>query len=560
MQRNGSFFSAHRPAAWLSYWTGPRGSSSDSFFRGRWELGDTLVLALYTLLLAFGIHHHIPWADEAQAWLLARDCSLHALLLRRLHYEGAPGLWPVILWIAARLHLPYAAINWIGGGFAISGVVLLLRLSPFPRSIRWLLPFTFFLQYQYAVIARPYVLFPALLFLLCRIYTLERQRPILFALVAGLTANISVHAAIIASFFALLYVAQTLKHGHPSLRRPLAAGAALFVVLSCVAAAVAFPAPDVGLAGTPDQTMLRPAPLLLKLMPPERLPASAPPLDPPLGFQPGSVDPSLRYSPFVRTAVVTTILSANATCFPVARSNLLAVAFLAAALLWLGSRRCLRLAIPFFAAVLISIRIAVWDHHTGLFLLALVAALWIALDRPAPPVSTPATPVLFTLSLAVLVLQIGWSAHCLRAETFAQDDPGRETAEFLATHYPGKRIAGFAFESVSAQPYSSRNLFFNQPHAYWVWSVPVSVDRRRTEALLQHPDVVVTGDFIIGNDFLYNQWRPIVPIGRHIYPHLTEFWQDHGYHVTHRFCGDRFVRLGVSHTFCELILEPDSPA
>jgi hypothetical protein len=41
---------------------------------------------------------------------------------------------------------------------------------------------------------------------------------------------------------------------------------------------------------------------------------------------------------------------------------------------------------------------------------------------------------------------------------------------------------------------------------------------------------------------------------------MTEFWQDHGYRITHRFCGDRFVRLGVSHTVCELIMEPESAA
>jgi hypothetical protein len=548
----------------VAFWTEPRPLSSNSLLPGRFELGDLLVLALYAVLLSLGIHHHLPWADEAQAWLLARDCSLHDLLLRRLHYEGAPGLWPIILWAAIRLHLPYAAMSWIGGGIAFCGIVLLLQLSPFPRIVRWLLPFTFFLQYQYAVIARPYVLFPALLFLLCRIFTLERPRPVLFGLVAGLIANISVHTAIIASFLALLYVGQLLKLKDRALRRPLAAGAGLFALLALAAAGVAFPAPDAGLAGTPDKVVAKPHPIVLKLIPPETLPPSAPPLDPPLGDRSNSGDSADRYPSLVRTAVVTTILAANAACFPIARSNLLAVSFLAAAFLWLGSRRCLRLALPFVAAVLISVRIAVWDHHTGLFLLSLLAAVWISLQQPSPPVRIPPArwiqPTFFALATVVILLQIGWSIHCLRVETFSQDDAGRETEAFLATHFPGKRVAGFAFDSVSLQPYAARNLFFNQPHAFWIWSVPVDIDRRRTEALLQHPDAVVTVDFIIRDDFLYDQWRPIVPPGRHIYVGMTEFWQDHGYRITHRFCGDRFVRLGVSHTVCELIMEPESAA
>lgn len=44
---------------------------------------------------------HEPWFDEAQAWLIARDCSWKELLTVRTHYEGHPPLWWMLLAIPA---------------------------------------------------------------------------------------------------------------------------------------------------------------------------------------------------------------------------------------------------------------------------------------------------------------------------------------------------------------------------------------------------------------------------------------------------------------------------
>ena len=57
-------------------------------------------------------------------------------------------------------HAPYDAIGYIGVAFAIAGVAVLIFKAPFPWFIRWPLAFTYFLVYQYAVIARPYTLLP----------------------------------------------------------------------------------------------------------------------------------------------------------------------------------------------------------------------------------------------------------------------------------------------------------------------------------------------------------------------------------------------------------------
>jgi hypothetical protein len=528
---------------------------------------DVAILALYTGILAWAIPHHRLWADEAQAWLIARDSSLHDLLFRRLHYEGAPALWHIFLWIVTRLHLPYASINWFSGAFAATGIFLLLRYSPFPRLFRWLLPFTFFLQYQYAVIARPYALFPMLLFAMCIVFTLDQPRPILFAILTGLMANISLHGAIIAGCFWLLYMKDTLRlRGRfPSLvpTRSIVSATAVFLLMSVCSIGVAFPAPDESSSVNPQPSRGPLHAILLKLVSEEQRPSTAIPLDPPLDVlvpmsnQASAVGGERPPPRFLVRAGTRLFWIAAAACYPIARSNLLAVGFLLCCGLWLWSRHALRLAIPWVAVIVLATGIWVYDQHTGMFLLSLVAAVWIALATAGQSRGSRwIEPAFATVAGVVMVLQVGWTIHCMRAEAASPYDPGRATAEFLASNYPGKHVAGFAYESVSAQPYTPHKLFFNQEHAYWVWSNNVMIDRRRSEALAQHPDVVVVGSFTQRDQVFFNQLFRVLPDNVNNYAPMLQFWKDHGYRVTQVFCGDRFMRGGVSNTFCEEIMEP----
>src|SRR5207302_6633519 len=142
-----------------------------SLFRWRQAVGfgrlEAAVLTLYCAVLAVVLPAHEPWSDEAQAWLLARDNSTWELIRHRLHYEGAPALWHLLIKAFQHAHGTFSGFGWFGAAFSIVGVYVFLRWSPFPAIIRALLPFTYFIQYQYAVIARSYVLFPLLVFALC---------------------------------------------------------------------------------------------------------------------------------------------------------------------------------------------------------------------------------------------------------------------------------------------------------------------------------------------------------------------------------------------------------
>src|SRR5271154_2517499 len=88
----------------------------------RANLVPLCVAAVYSIVLIAIIPRHEAWADEAQAWLLARDASLWNLWTHLMHYEGSPGIWQTLLHIVVRIGVPYSAYHWIPGILAFAAV------------------------------------------------------------------------------------------------------------------------------------------------------------------------------------------------------------------------------------------------------------------------------------------------------------------------------------------------------------------------------------------------------------------------------------------------------
>ena len=100
--------------------------------------------------------------------------------------RSAPALWYICLWVLSRLHVGYAGMHWVAAAVGFSGVAVLVTASPFPRFIKLLLPFTFYLAFQYAIVARSYVLAPLLIFLCAYFWPRKLERPLTIALCLGL--------------------------------------------------------------------------------------------------------------------------------------------------------------------------------------------------------------------------------------------------------------------------------------------------------------------------------------------------------------------------------------
>ena len=122
------------------------------------DLVGLLILGVFVALQLWALRFHEPWADELQAWLLARDSSLWELLSVHLKYEATPGLWQLLLMIPAAVSSNPIWVNLISSSIASCTAAILIFKSPFPRWLRYALPFTYFFGYQYSIVARNYSL------------------------------------------------------------------------------------------------------------------------------------------------------------------------------------------------------------------------------------------------------------------------------------------------------------------------------------------------------------------------------------------------------------------
>ena len=157
------------------------------------------VTVLFAIVLGTALWHHEMWRDELQAWAIARDSASLAQLWTNTRYEGHTALWYVLLFVASRLVRTPAAMQLLQGLVAVATTWLIASRAPLPRAWRALLPFGYFLAYDYGVISRPYGLGVLLLVGWCIVRTARPRAWLLPALLLALLANTSVYGALLAA-------------------------------------------------------------------------------------------------------------------------------------------------------------------------------------------------------------------------------------------------------------------------------------------------------------------------------------------------------------------------
>jgi hypothetical protein len=205
---------------------------------------------LFAAMLAIVGPRHEPWFDEGQAWLLARDATLWDLLAHRVRYEGTPGLWHAILWLLSRAGMPFTCLWMVSAALACGGAWIVLTRAPFPFWLRVGVVFSYFMAYQYAVVARNYALDLLLIPLIAATFASRLQRPVLYGVLLGLLANANAHSFVIAAaLFCEFLVALWHRGGW---RQGDFAGCAAYGALSAAAALQAWPPADAGFAPAPE--------------------------------------------------------------------------------------------------------------------------------------------------------------------------------------------------------------------------------------------------------------------------------------------------------------------
>jgi hypothetical protein len=443
------------------------------------SLTECLVLLIFTAFAAVAVWFHEPWADEAQAWLIARDLGIHGIL-HQMGYEGSPPLWHLLLWGLIRLHLPYAALGAVSLALVAAGMYIWLRWSPLPAPVRLLVPFAFYYQYQYAVVSRSYALSTALAFAAVALWRAKPVRVIFLGVVVALLAQTNLYGSMIAGGISCAFAWECYKDfrkQRPSKTQVFQISAAGIIVLASAAIAsfLAKPLPDCsfkaatqfekgtafgsiarGLSGVPEFSAALGLNLTwgLSLL---------------LIFAMWAIGIKKRsfVLPFLATlALAYQMSTGKITFFGIGG----AVVLLILVLIWFVAVKQPACALPFIFTVLAMGWVWSKPWHYGMAMTAFLVSVWGAWPAGHLPESELSKQLLAVSLAVLLVLQLPSTAETVRDEIQGHYSGGRATAEFLRPYVGRRPIYCVNFYGTGAQPYFDRNIFANWPAAFWTWS------------------------------------------------------------------------------------------
>jgi hypothetical protein len=347
---------------------------------------------------------------------------------------------------------PYLVLNYISAAIAIAGIGLLLFFSPFPSLLSVALPFTFFLLYQYAVVARSYALFPLLLFLLALVYPFAQQKTLLFGLLLVLLANVSLHGFFIALAILASYTWESRLNWQrwdtKTRNRHLVTFAGIAVV-----------------------SLL----LICQLIPPSDI----------TGYT--SPNFSVRHLVAVSALKVSDALTGNlaassvvvlVSCWWFWRTNTLFLFSVGVA------------ALSLIAGIIYS---HVW--HEGLVFVFWLFVLWVSFDR-ARRIGIRIPVAVMCAVLFVAGVQIYWSVRTVRFDFGHSYSGSRQLAEYLRqSHLDQYSIFAYGFKSISVLPYFKANVFDNyhrgRAPSFWLWSRQNDMNHDMEALAVARPQSVV---------------------------------------------------------------------
>lgn len=163
------------------------------------KIPEVLFLLLFAVCYSLVLAVHEPGMDVLLSWHYTKNLSVAELLFQLPHEQFCPPLWNLILMLFVKCGAGPALISVIGLVFAALTAALILFRAPFPRLVRLLLPFTYFMFYQYGIAADNYHLVTLGFVTVSLTYKMRDERPGIYTmclLLLGLSGTYGLVAAL----------------------------------------------------------------------------------------------------------------------------------------------------------------------------------------------------------------------------------------------------------------------------------------------------------------------------------------------------------------------------
>ncbi len=172
---------------------------------------NIIVLILFIILTLFIGSFHEAWTDEAQSWMIARDASFSEILWDISRYEGTFPLWFYTLKICMTFGLQYENVYMVSIALSVIGLLVFLFKVDAPKYVKVLLPFTYYVFFQYAIVARSYSYLLLAFSIWASLYKERKNKPIKYSLALLFISFISMHGMIISGALGLMFIIELIK-------------------------------------------------------------------------------------------------------------------------------------------------------------------------------------------------------------------------------------------------------------------------------------------------------------------------------------------------------------
>lgn len=172
---------------------------------------NIIIFVVFLLLTSLiGINHE-PWVDEAQSWIIARDANTSEIVWNIARYEGSFPLWHLTLRLFINLGLNYEHLYIVPIIISAIGLIVFLKKVEAPKFVKILLPFSYYIFYQYTIIARSYSYLLLAFSLIASTYKKRIKEPLKYVLALSFMSLISIHGMIISVILGIAFLIEIIK-------------------------------------------------------------------------------------------------------------------------------------------------------------------------------------------------------------------------------------------------------------------------------------------------------------------------------------------------------------